>query len=76
MQKPSKKVITKEVGAKTLETMKAKRKEDLKELKQLLKLDADTPIHPRLLEDGADGAPSDAQMGDTESARKRKPSAK
>ena len=56
--------------------MKAKRKEDLKELKQLLKLDADTPIHPRLLEDGADGAPSDAQMGDTESARKRKPSAK
>ena len=38
-------------GAKTIEAMKAKRKEDLKELKLLMRLDADTPIHPRLLDD-------------------------
>ena len=44
-------MITKDVGAKTLEAMKAKRKEDLKELKLLLRLDADTPIHPSLLQD-------------------------
>ena len=56
--------------------MKAKRKEALKELKLLLRLDAKTPIYPRLLQDYGDDPLSqslmagnrsgDAQMGDSE----------
>ena len=49
MQKAAKKVITKESGVKSAEAMKAKRKADLQELKLLLKLEADAPIHPRVL---------------------------
>ena len=59
--------------------MKAKRKEDLKELKILLRLDADTPIHPSLLQDDDDGVgrqktPGDDQMdvSDGSLAKKRK----
>lgn len=53
LQKASKKVIIKD-SAKSHEAIQAKRKQDLYELKQLLKLEADTPINPRLLDENFD----------------------
>ena len=54
LQKPQKKVIQKD-SARAQEAAKAKRKQDLIELKQLLKLEANTPVNPNLLNANDDG---------------------
>ena len=73
LQKPQKKVITKDPSAKTLEALKAKRKADLQELKLLLKLEADAPINPRMLDDyDGDTNKSGAMEVDGDMNRRRK----
>lgn len=77
LQKPQKKVITKDASSKTLESLKAKRKADLQELKLLLKLEADAPINPRMLDDyDGDTKGSGGMEVDGESRRRKKPSGK
>ena len=64
LQKPQKKVITKEgSGPKTAEALKAKRKADLQELKLLLKLEADAPLNPSLLNDVDNNGQSNTDSG-------------
>ena len=77
LQRPVKKVITKEKDQRTPEALKAQRKADLRELKMLLKLDADSYVNPSLLsnEEAAPGQTNTSSMSmDTDIIRKRKPS--